>query len=357
VRSIVPVHRRLTAVLALALAGAGANLVAPARAGAAPAAPVAQAPALRAPGETDDEGGTDNLRKQLDSASRGFLEAREKLEASKKKQVELAERLKGIEAEVAARTASVGDLADQAYRTGRLGTLQVFLNAGSPDGFLDKAATLQAITTKEDRTIRALRETKTAEEQAKAAIELEIKNQQKQVDTMAARKTQAEKALKAAQVGGDPASAPTGGTRSGGGGGSSKAASFSGSSGSCSADDPTTSGCITPRTLHALKQAQAAGFKRFVSCFRSGGSGEHPKGRACDFAAQKNGFGGVASGGDKTYGTNLANYYIDNASRLGVLYVIWFHRIWLPSSGWRSYSRGNGDPSSDHTNHVHLSMR
>jgi hypothetical protein len=363
VRSIVPVHRRLTAVLALALAGAGANLVAPARAGAAPAAqaPVAQAPLLRAPGETDDEGGTDNLRKQLDSASRGFLEAREKLDASKKKQAELTESLKGIEAEVASRTASVGDLADQAYRTGRLGTLQVFLNAGSPDSFLDKAATLQAITTKEDRTIRALRETKTAEEQAKAAIDQEIKNQQKQVDTMAARKTQAEKALKAAQVGGEPASAPSGGTTrsgsSGGGGGSSKAASFNGSSGSCSADDPTTSGCITPRTLHALKQAQGAGFKRFVSCFRSGGSGEHPKGRACDFAAQKNGFGGVASGGDKTYGTNLANYFIDNASRLGVLYVIWFHRIWLPSSGWRSYSRGNGDPSSDHTNHVHLSMR
>ncbi len=65
----------------------------------------------------------------------------------------------------------------------------------------------------------------------------------------------------------------------------------------------------------------------------------------------------MASGGDRTYGDNLSVYFIDNSRRLGVLYVIWFKRIWLPSSGWRAYSRGRGDPSSDHTNHVHLSIR
>jgi hypothetical protein len=109
--------------------------------------------------------------------------------------------------------------------------------------------------------------------------------------------------------------------------------------------------------LHALQQAKKAGFTHFVACFRHQSSGEHPKGRACDFAADKDGFGGVASGSSKTYGTNLANYFINNSSKLGVLYVIWFRRIWLPSSGWKSYSGGNGDPSSDHTNHVHLSVR
>ena len=93
-----------------------------------------------------------------------------------------------------------------------------------------------------------------------------------------------------------------------------------------------------------------------MSCHRNGGSGEHPKGRACDFAAQKGGFGGDATGGDKTYGNNLAAYFLRNASKLGVLYVIWYRQIWLPSSGWRSYSGAGGDPSSDHTNHVHLSV-
>jgi hypothetical protein len=109
--------------------------------------------------------------------------------------------------------------------------------------------------------------------------------------------------------------------------------------------------------LFAYQQARAAGFTHYTHCFREQNSGEHPKGRACDFAADKDGFGGVATGSSKTYGVNLANYFINNSSRLGVLYVIWFKRIWLPSSGWKSYSGGNGDPSSDHTNHVHLSVK
>ena len=48
--------------------------------------------------------------------------------------------------------------------------------------------------------------------------------------------------------------------------------------------------------------------------------------------------------------------YGSSANPLAVLYVIWFKQIWLPSSGWKAYSGGNGDPSSDHTNHVHLSV-
>jgi hypothetical protein len=64
----------------------------------------------------------------------------------------------------------------------------------------------------------------------------------------------------------------------------------------------------------------------------------------------------VATGGDRTYGNNLAAYFVRNANRLGVLYVIWFEQIWTPSTGWRAYRSGRGDPSSDHTNHVHLSM-
>ena len=173
---------------------------------------------------------------------------------------------------------------------------------------------------------------------------------------MAKRKVQAENALKAANAGADDPKPSDGGSSA------RASAAPRNSNGSlsgegCTEDDPTTSGCLTPRTLHALKEAQKDGFTRYVACFREQNSGEHPKGRGCDFAAEKNGFGGVASGGDKDYGDRLANYFINNSDRLGVLYVIWFRRIWLPSSGWKAYSRGNGDPSSDHTNHVHLSMR
>jgi hypothetical protein len=38
------------------------------------------------------------------------------------------------------------------------------------------------------------------------------------------------------------------------------------------------------------------------------------------------------------------------------MYVIWFKQIWTPAAGWHHYSGVAGDPSSDHTNHVHLSI-
>ena len=64
----------------------------------------------------------------------------------------------------------------------------------------------------------------------------------------------------------------------------------------------------------------------------------------------------MATGGDRVYGNNLAAFFVRNASQLAVLYVIWYRQIWLPATGWRSYGGANGDPSSDHTNHVHLSV-
>jgi hypothetical protein len=302
----------------------------------------------------NDEGGTPELRQALESASKGYLDAQAKLANAKKRQQELTDHLKILEAELSRRSVALGDIVGAAYQHGRLGPVTALLNADSPDGFLDRATALESVAANQDRALRALTDTREQEARTKAAVDGEIREQTKQVAVMAARKKQAETALAKANSGG-PSPGVTG---SGGGTATPAPRNPDGSwpSESCSVNDPTTSGCITPRTLHALQQAKAAGFTHYVSCYRSGGSGEHPKGRACDFAAAQNGFEGVASGSDRTYGNNLAAYFIRNASRLAALYVIWFRQIWLPSSGWKAYSGGNGDPSSDHTNHVHLSV-
>ncbi|WP_245908237.1 coiled-coil domain-containing protein [Pseudosporangium ferrugineum] len=348
-------------MLAVLVATSGLALVAPAAATAAPRP-------LAAPGDSGDdgEGGSKSLVEQLEAASKGFVEAKEALERSKKRQLELAARLKEIDAELGPQQSALDDVVRQSYRTGRLGPMGALLSADSAGGLLDRAQMLQTVAVKQERTIRELKDTRTKQEQAKVAIDTEIRSQQRQLNIMAKRKSQAENALKAANAAAaaddetDSSSASSG---SGSGGNSSRAAAARRNSDgslpdeSCSVNDPTTSGCITPRTLHAMKEAQKDGFTRYVACFRHQNSGEHPKGRACDFAADRNGFGGVATGSSRDYGNRLANYFINNASRLGVLYVIWFRRIWLPSSGWKAYSRGQGDPSSDHTNHVHLSMR
>jgi hypothetical protein len=141
-------------------------------------------------------------------------------------------------------------------------------------------------------------------------------------------------------------------------GGAPAAEGYGGDGGGCTEDDPTTSGCLTPRTLHMYNETIEAGFDHYVSCYRSGGSGEHPLGRACDWAADESGFQNVdAEGSDKEYGDQLAAWYVNNADALGVEYVIWYREFWSPGSGWRSYSGAGGDPASDHTNHVHVSMQ
>ncbi len=341
------VRRRLASSLALLIAISG---LAVAVAG----------PAGAAPGDNGDdgEGAPKSLIQQLQAASKGFLEAQEALANSRKRQTQLAAKVKQLDAELGPRQAAIDEIVQQSYRTGRLGPMTALLTANSSGSFLDRAETLETVAVKENAVVADLKANRDAQQRAKLAIDAEVRNQQKQVNLMAKRKVQAENALKAANAGED-ADEPSDSQASSSNKASPAPRNRDGSLSEegCTQKDPTTSGCLTPRTLHALKQAQADGFTRYVACFREQNSGEHPKGQACDFAAEKNGFGGVASGGDKTYGTRLANYFISNSSRLGVLYVIWFKRIWLPSSGWKSYSRGNGDPSSDHTNHVHLSVR
>lgn len=356
-RTAVPVAALIVATLAL---GAATAPGASASAAAAPPGGVT-ALAAAAPG-LDDEGGTPALRDQLEAASKGYLDAKAALAKSNKRQQELTGHLKIIESDLVVHHRKVGEIAAVAYRTGRLSAVSALLNSDSPEGFMDRAAALDAVAANEERQLRDMMETRDQVKRTKVALDGEVREQRKQVEMMAKRKQQAERAL-AVSARAQASAEATGG--SGNSGGSSTTASAkpaprnpdgSWPQESCSVNDPTTSGCITPRTLHALNQAKAAGFTRYVSCYRNGGSGEHPKGRACDFAAQSGGFGGVASGGDRTYGNNLATYYVKNADRLGVLYVIWFKQIWLPSSGWKAYSGGNGDPSSDHTNHVHLSV-
>jgi hypothetical protein len=326
------------------------------------AAQAATAPTGRlalAPG--DAEGGTPALRAQLDAASKGWTEAKTALARSAKRQQDLTAQLGTIERELTVRSGKVGEIAGIAYRSGRLSAVSALLNSSSPDGFMDRAAALETVAANEDRLLRNLIQTRDQATRTRVALDGEIREQRKQVTVMATRKQQAERALQVAANDG-PSAGDSGGGSNRGTSSATATPAPRNSDGSwppesCSVNDPTpANGCITPRTLHALQQAKAAGFTRYVSCYRPSGSGEHPKGRACDFAAQKDGFGGVASGGDKTYGNNLAAYFIRNADRLAVLYVIWFKQIWLPSSGWKAYSGGNGDPSSDHTNHVHLSV-
>jgi hypothetical protein len=314
-------------------------------------------PAPAAPGGssgTDDEGGTPKLRAELDKAARAFADAQAKLDASKKRQAQHGLQLVLAEQRLAELNSHVQELAATAYRNGRLTAFMALLNSASPEDFLQRAVTMDMLAKRDDRQLREYAAARTEAARQKALIDNEVKIQTKQAADMAKRKKQAEQALAAA--GGGRSTTSLASVNSPAAKPAPRNSDGSWPDEGCSVNDPTTSGCLTPRTAHALAEAKADGFRRYVSCHRSGGGGEHPKGRACDFAADQNGFANVnASGGDRDYGDRLAAYFLKNAKALGVMYVIWYGRIWMPSTGWRSYS-GCCDPAATHKNHVHLSM-
>lgn len=320
------------------------------------------APAAPGSGATDDEGATAALRTSLDQASRGYSDAKAKLAVSQRRQATLSERQSLTEAEVGALTKDVNALANAAYRGGRPNAFTAAMDSGSIVTFLQRTDLLDHLSARDRQRLTALVDSRAKLAQQKREIDAEVRTQQTQEKAMAKRKADAERALDAAlkaakAVPKEPsqASAPSGASaranRS-----APRRSDGSFPSEGCSLDDPTSGGCLTARMSNALQQARAAGFTRYTHCFRSASFGEHGKGRACDFAAAPGGFGKVATGGNRTYGNNLAAWALNNSDRIGVLYVIWFQRIWMPSTGWRAYS-GGGSPSSEHTDHVHISVQ
>ncbi|HEX6686175.1 MAG TPA: hypothetical protein VF062_25605 [Candidatus Limnocylindrales bacterium] len=316
-------------------------------------------PAGAQPTTPPDEGSSDpltRLRSNLESAAAGWLDAEAALATSSAKQVELQDKLAAAELDITRMKAGVARYAAEAYKTGRIGTLGLILNGTSPDQFLGRAAAMNKMTLRDQQELAQLIDARRRVTEAKAAIDAEIVSQQNLQAEMKRRQQAAETALVAMgskAINGwmdpnSPAARPAPRNPNG-----------SWPKEYCTINDPTTGGCITPRTLHALQEAQNNGFKRYVSCWRSGNRYEHPKGRACDYAAQPNGFGGNAGGDDRVYGDKLASFFIKNASALGVMYVVWYCKVWI-TGGWKTYSstgsKCGDDPAGDHTNHVHVSI-
>jgi peptidoglycan DL-endopeptidase CwlO len=313
--------------------------------------------AVADPGFADpagSDGGNATLQGKLQEANQAYNDAKGRLDAARARQSALLTQIQATGAELASLTAQVQVAAATAYKGGRIGGMSALLGSGSADDFLSRATTLQMQLKRENDALHRLATVQASYAQQRTAIDAEVATQQNQLAEMDKRKKQAQAAL-AASGGGGTASGPGGGAASAAP--APRNADGSWPKESCSVKDPTTSGCLTPRTLHAYQEVQKAGFTHYVACFRSGTWGEHPLGRACDFSANAKTFvDAAATGADKTYGDRLAAWLLANTDRLAVLYVIWYRQIWMPSTGWRTY-HGDGTPAGDHMNHVHLSVQ
>ncbi|WBB77816.1 hypothetical protein O7606_16230 [Micromonospora sp. WMMD882] len=312
----------------------------------------AAAPAGAAPANPSGHDGAQPkmLNDVIEAANRSYAQAQAKLNKSKERQLTLDLERRRAENELNALTPQVATIAAQSYRTGRIGAAALLLDTNSPDSFVRRVGALDEMNRINAKRIAAVAAAKDQADRAKKALDAEVVEQQKQNDILRKRKTEAEKAL--ALVGGVgltggyvDATSPVAKM------GPGRDSNGNWAPMSCTEDDPTTSGCITPRTLHMYKEVKRAGFDRFVGCYRSGGPYEHPKGRACDWSLQNSGFSSWDTLDERKYGNNLAAFLVRNADRLGIYYVIWNRQIWFPSTKWSSYSG-----PSNHTDHVHVSL-
>ncbi|MDG4826348.1 hypothetical protein O7635_31240 [Asanoa sp. WMMD1127] len=334
--------RRRWLATVLALVAAVTVAVAPGSAGYAAPNP---SPSPGAPKEKE----VPLLGDVLESTGRQYAKAKAVLDKSRQRQLQMNIRLQAAERRVEELRPQVTEFATESYRAGRLTPMVAMLGASDQSGFLEKATALERLNQYNAARLNALIAAEEEVAATKAKIDAAVAEQKAAADSMAKQKRTAERELDRvgglSLTGGDvvatsPKARPA--PRSADGGWPDE---------SCNQEDPTTGGCVTPRTLHAYKEVKRAGFKRFVGCYRSGGPYEHPKGRACDWSLRTSGFARASNRDEKMYGNNLAAFLIRNADALGILYVIWYKRIWFPATGWKSYS---GD--SDHTDHVHMSM-
>ena len=141
-------------------------------------------------------------------------------------------------------------IAGRSYRLGRANTLTLLLDSSSPDVFLERVQRLDMMAQCDGRTLAQYREDLGQAQQAKAAIDREVAEQQKQVAALTKKKKEAELAL--ASIGGG---GPAGGFVDANSPLAKPAPRNSDGSWpkeSCTVNDPTTTGCITPRMLNAL---------------------------------------------------------------------------------------------------------
>jgi septal ring factor EnvC (AmiA/AmiB activator) len=120
---------------------------------------------------------------------------------------------------------------------------------------------------------------------------------------------------------------------------------------------PTIGDSITPR-MREVRDEVDRRFGPFsaIGCYRPGSDGEHPLGRACDFMLSTGGV--MPAAGSVQKGYDIAAWAQANASRLGIMYIIYRQRIWdvrMPSSGWVPMEN-RGSITANHYDHVHISV-
>jgi peptidoglycan DL-endopeptidase CwlO len=222
------------------------------------------------PGVNEDGGQNLTVRQALEKATAEYNDAKGRLDKSVADQTTITEQMGKTTTRLTELSATAGLVANAAYRGRRVSLVNVIIGAENADDMMRNMVTVEYMVMQDDKQLRELTATQRLLEQQKKDIEAAVANQQAQLKTMEANKKAAEDALRKAGGGADA----SGGAPSGGKVTTNPVARNSDGSypkETCSIDDPTTSGCISPRMLNAYNEARRVSFTHYTSCHRGGG--------------------------------------------------------------------------------------
>ena len=197
-----------------------------------------------------------------------------------------------------------------------------FFAAGDPQQVLGRSATIEYLARQRDAREQRLQTLAVAAKGARQAAEAKVAGLRQMVETLAGQQKQVNRML----------------------------AQFRPQS-------PTIGDSITPR-MREVRDEVDRRFGPFsaIGCYRPGHDGEHPLGRACDFMLSSGGV--MPSASSIQHGYDIAAWAQANASRLGIMYIIYRQRIWdvrMASSGWVPME-DRGSITANHYDHVHVSV-
>jgi hypothetical protein len=296
------------------------SLLVPSAGRAAPGAPgAAGMQGLSAAGSPGELARLEARAARLTRQYRGQLVLLTDAESAAKSALARAQRLRR---QLGTARQEVARIAAASYMGGVRDPMTVIMSGVNSQRMLHDAATLQFVTAQRGVREQALAQLMAAQQQAEQAARAKMAELRRQVNALMGQRRQVEALMARFRP-----------------------------------ESPVIGDSITPR-MRQVKDEIDRRFGPFVDigCFRAEASGEHPLGRACDFMLST---GGVMPTAAKVQlGSQIAAWAQANASRLGIMYIIYRQRIWdirMASAGWQPME-DRGSITANHFDHVHISV-
>ncbi len=264
----------------------------------------------------------DQLEAQAAELSKKYRGQLDVLSGAKADAEAAAARVRALDRQVDAEHRRLARLATASYEGSAPDQALAFFAGGDPQQVLGRSATIDYLAQQRDARDEQLHRLMVAGESARQAAQAKVAELQRMLASLAGQQDRVKHLL----------------------------AQFRPQS-------PTIGDSITPR-MREVRDEVDRRFGPFsaIGCYRPGSDGEHPLGRACDFMLSTGGVMPAAASVQKGY--DIAAWAQANASRLGIMYIIYRQRIWdvrMPSSGWVPMEN-RGSITANHYDHVHISV-